>query len=222
MSAMQAESAQFPDPLPSDPLAIALAWQQWSRRDATQPNPDAMVLATAGDHGQPHARVVLCKEIVPEPGYLTFYTNYQSDKGRQLAANARAAVVMHWDHLHRQVRIEGPVVTTSAANSDAYFQTRYWQSRIGAWASRQSQPLDRRETLEREMDAVAARFNACDEQAVIPRPPHWGGFHLWAERVELWIEGGARIHERARWSRQLHGSGAGFTATPWSATRLQP
>jgi pyridoxamine 5'-phosphate oxidase len=222
MPGMQAESAQFPDPLPAEPLAIALAWQQWSRRQATQPNPDAMVLATADADGHPHARVVLCKEIVPAPGYITFYTNYQSSKGRQLAANARAAVVMHWDHLHRQVRIEGPVLRTSSANSDAYFLTRYWQSRIGAWASQQSQPLDRRETLEREMDAVAARFHARDDNAVIPRPPHWGGYHLWAEQVELWIEGGARIHERAQWSRELHASGPAYTATPWTATRLQP
>jgi pyridoxamine 5'-phosphate oxidase len=222
MRAMHAESALFPDPLPADPLAIALAWQQWSRRQATQPNPDAMVLATASADGQPHARVVLCKEIVPAPGYLTFYTNYQSSKGQQLSANARAAVVMHWDQLRRQVRIEGRVSQTSAASSDAYFQSRYWQSRIGAWASQQSQPLDRRETLERELDAVAARFNARDEGAVIPRPPHWGGYHLWAERVELWIEGGARIHERALWSRALDATGAGYTATPWTATRLQP
>ena len=219
---MQPESALLPDPLPAEPLGIALAWQQWSRRQATQPNPDAMVLATAGTDGRPHARVVLCKDIVPVPGFITFYTNYQSDKGRQLAANARAATVMHWDQLHRQVRVEGPVIRTSAAASDAYFATRYWQSRVGAWASRQSQPLDRRQTLEREMDAVAARFGARGDDAVIPRPPHWGGFQLWAERVELWIEGDARIHERAVWTRALTRADDGYSATAWTATRLQP
>jgi pyridoxamine 5'-phosphate oxidase len=222
MPAMSPDDDLLPDPLPADPLAIALAWQQRSRQSATQPNPEAMVLATASNDGRPAARVVLCKEIVPVPGYLSFYTNYQSAKGQQLAANARAAVVMHWDHLHRQVRVEGRVVKASSANSDAYFATRYWESRIGAWASQQSQPLDRRETLERAMDAVAARFNARGDDAVIPRPPHWGGFHLWAERVELWIEGNARIHERALWSRELRADGAGFTASPWTATRLQP
>jgi pyridoxamine 5'-phosphate oxidase len=208
--------------LPADPLVMALAWQQRSRQLGTQPNPDAMVLATASDDGQPAARVVLCKEIVPVPGYLTFYTNYNSAKGRQLAANARVAAVLHWDHLHRQVRIEGRVVKTSSADSDAYFATRHWQNRIGAWASQQSQPLDQRATLERAMDAVAKRFNAYSDAAVIPRPPHWGGYHLYAERVELWIEGSARIHERALWSRSLRADGNGFAASPWTAQRLQP
>jgi pyridoxamine 5'-phosphate oxidase len=222
MPGMSPDDDLLPDPLPSEPLALALAWQQRACHQATQPNPDAIVLATVSADGQPSARVVLCKEIVPVPGYLTFYTNYQSAKGRQLAANARAAVVMHWDHLQRQVRVEGRVTSASAANSDAYFATRYWLSRVGAWASQQSQPLDRRETLEREMTVVAARFDARGDDAVIPRPPHWGGYHLWAERVELWIAGGARIHERALWSRSLRAAGAGFTPSAWNATRLQP
>jgi pyridoxamine 5'-phosphate oxidase len=219
---MQRESDLLPEPLPADPLAVALSWQQWSREIGTQPNPDAVVLATTSPDGRPHARVVLCKEIVPVPGYVTFYSNYQSDKGRQLDARPYAAVVMHWDHLHRQVRVEGPVTRATADNSDAYFATRYWQSRIGAWASQQSEPLDRRETLELAMAAVAARFNVTGNDSVIPRPPNWGGYHLWAERVELWIEGTARIHERAAWSRRLQPAGTAYTASPWTATRLQP
>ena len=115
---------QLADPLPAEPLTLALAWLDEARARATQPNPNAMVLATVNASGQPDARVVLCKEIVPVPGYVTFYTNYESAKGMQLALRPQAALVMHWDHLHRQVRICGPVVKTDATSSDEYFATR--------------------------------------------------------------------------------------------------
>jgi pyridoxamine 5'-phosphate oxidase len=174
---------------------------------------------------------VLCKQILPAPGCITFYTNYESHKGRELSQNPQAAIVMHWDALHRQVRVEGRVVRTPAAESDAYFATRNWQSRLGAWASQQSQPLASRGELLRNVAKTALRLAlpapTGDEQARdpgirIPRPPYWGGFTLWAEAVELWVEGSARIHDRARWSRVLQERADGFTCGPWSATRLQP
>src|SRR5580698_8263469 len=109
----------LPDPLPENPLPLASQWLAQARLDASQPNPNAMVLATVDERGQPSARVVLCKEIAVQPGYILFYTNYHSRKGRELAANRRAAVVFHWDHRHRQVRAEGQVESLSDAENDA-------------------------------------------------------------------------------------------------------
>lgn len=220
------------DPLPAEPLVVVNRWLADSWQLRQQPNPNSMVIATVGPDGQPSARVVLCKEIVPQPGYLVFYTNYLSHKGRQLTKNPRAAAVMHWDALHRQVRVEGPVVRAPDADSDAYFASRPWQSRLGAWASAQSEPIGSRKDLESAVAKAAQRFGApppdtattqTDGDIVVPRPPHWGGFHLWAESVELWVEGEARIHDRARWTRSLTEKADGFLdAGPWACTRLQP
>ena len=222
----------LPDPLPPEPLVVLNQWlaQSWQQR--LQPNPNAMVLATSDADGHLSARVVLCKEIVAQPGYLVFFTNYLSRKGRQLARNPRAAAVFHWDALHRQVRVEGPVVQAPAAASDAYFASRPWQSRIGAWASDQSAPIASRAAMQNAVTSTAERFGVPDPtQATadgsadfqIPRPPHWGGYHLWADSVELWVEGEARIHDRARWTRELTPEPDGFfSAGPWSAIRLQP
>ncbi|MBV9621432.1 MAG: pyridoxamine 5'-phosphate oxidase [Gammaproteobacteria bacterium] len=222
----------LPKVLPAEPLPLVSEWLQEAVAAKWQPNPNAMVLATATRDGRPSARVVLLKGIVPQPGYLAFYTNYHSSKGRQLTDNPRAAAVLHWDALHRQVRIEGPVALAPPADSDAYFASRAWGKRIGAWASQQSEPLPAREDLLRAVEAVARRFGAPvpgtpeAEQLAdtpVPRPPHWGGYRLWAESVELWCEGDARVHDRARWTRTLRlGSGETFSAGPWSATRLQP
>ena len=221
----------LPDPLPTEPMALASAWLATALAARQQPNPDAMVLATATASGQPSARVVLCKEFDVENGRVSFVTNYESRKGRELAENPRAALVLHWDHAHRQVRIEGVVVKAPAEESDEYFASRNWQRRIGAWASAQSEPLHSREYLNDAVRAAADRFgvphpsldNINDSPpAPIPRPPFWGGYYLWADSVELWVEGAARVHERARWSRSLTTTGAGFQAGPWSATRLQP
>ncbi|HVO46169.1 MAG TPA: pyridoxamine 5'-phosphate oxidase [Steroidobacteraceae bacterium] len=218
----------LPDPLPAEPLAVVNRWLAESWQLKQQPNPNAMVLATTTPEGHPSARVVLCKEIVPEPGYLVFYTNYLSRKGQQLTRNPRAAAVMHWDHLHRQVRVEGPIVRAPEADSDAYFASRPWQSRLGAWASAQSEPIATRAELHAALAKTAKRFGAPmpgtmdDTDVEIPRPPHWGGFHLWADSVELWVEGTARIHDRARWTRSLVVRAGGFDAGAWAVTRLQP
>jgi len=229
---MSEHTELLPDPLPAEPLAVVARWLEEAFAAGRQPNPNAMVLATARPDGRPAARVVLCKAIEPVPGYVVFYTNYHSSKGRQLEENPRAAAVMHWDALQRQVRIEGPVTPAPAEDSDRYFATRPWQSRLGAWASVQSEPLASRGHLLAKVQEAAQRFGtpmpgtpAAERPGDyrIPRPPHWGGYRLWAESAELWVAGDARIHDRARWTRQLEPApAAGFTAGPWRATRLQP
>jgi pyridoxamine 5'-phosphate oxidase len=225
-------SEVLPEVLPADPLALVSEWLASATAAQVQPNPNAMVLATSTPDGRPSARVVLLKSIVPQPGYVVFYTNYLSAKGRQLRANPRAAAVLHWDVLHRQVRIEGTVTPAPAADSDAYFASRAWQSRIGAWASEQSEPLAQRADLLEVVQQTARRFGAptpgspgADDslKVTVPRPPHWGGFRLWADAVELWVEGAARIHDRARWTRTLTARGhEGYRPGSWTATRLQP
>jgi pyridoxamine 5'-phosphate oxidase len=230
MHAMPWHREHLPDPLPPEPLELAASWLAEATRKKVQPNPNSMVLATTDASGQPSARVVLCKEIFPRPGYLTFYTNYQSRKGRALHDNPRAAIVLHWDVLHRQVRVEGRITQMSAAESDAYFATRNWQSRLGAWASQQSEPIASRTELLGKVAKAALRLALpvpADEQQQDPglhiaRPPHWGGYRLWADAVELWVEGSARIHDRARWQRTLSARADGFDGDPWSVTRLQP
>ena len=215
------------DPLPENPLKVAAGWLSQAQRDALQPNPHAMVLATVDARGQPSARVVLCKEIDTETGLIHFYTNYLSRKGRELHANPRAAVVFHWDHQHRQVRAEGRVEPLSDRENDLYFRSRPWQSRLGAWASRQSEPLGSRAALIAAVAAAALRFRIVYDgpggaepariAAEVPRPPHWGGYRLVVDAVELWVEGDFRIHDRARWTRSGAGDGAA-----WTAQRLQP
>jgi pyridoxamine 5'-phosphate oxidase len=222
----------LPDPLPANPLQVAAQWLEQARIDAAQPNPNSMVLATVDSRGQPSARVVLCKEIAVQAGFIVFYTNYQSRKGRELEENPRAAVVFHWDHRHRQVRAEGRVEPLSDAENDAYFLSRAWQSRLGAWASRQSEPVASREALAEAVATAAHRFGipyegpgSAEPDGVttdIPRPANWGGFRLNVDAMELWVEGEFRIHDRARWTR-LPDEAARKTGEPlWSVTRLQP
>lgn len=220
------------EPLPADPLAVAESWlaEAWSSR--VQANPDAMVLATCDSKGRPSARLVLCKQIIATPGYLLFYTNYGSRKGRELGLNPHAAAVLHWDALQRQVRIEGPVTKATAEESDRYFDSRAWQRQVGAWASQQSEPVRSRDELLASVKATAERFNTPDPFAAdptqapalrIPRPPHWGGYRLWAESVELWVEGEFRVHDRAQWRRELAPLDEhSFVPASWKATRLQP
>jgi pyridoxamine 5'-phosphate oxidase len=207
------------NPLPAEPLMLASEWlaEAWRRR--LQPNPNAMTLATSTLEGWPSARIVLCKDVVGIPGYVVFYTNFQSRKGLELAGNPRAAAVMHWDHMRRQVRIEGLVETAPAADSDAYFASRARASRVGAWASAQSRPVASREALMDSVRDASERFGAGE----VPRPSFWGGYRLWADAVELWVEGDGRIHDRARWTRPLQRAADGsMRPGPWSVTRLQP
>ena len=214
----------LPDPLPESPFPTLAAWLAEARASAHTPNPNAMTLATVGPDGRPSARIVLCKDLDPDTCTVTFYTNLESRKGRELAANPAVALVFHWDHTERQARIEGDVEPVSAAEADAYFASRRWESRIGAWASRQSQPLESRRTLfeaatqhilDLDIDIAAA---VRGDPVNIPRPPHWSGFRVLARRVELWHGSTGRLHDRAVWDRRdSHLPGA-----LWVATRLQP
>jgi pyridoxamine 5'-phosphate oxidase len=208
----------LPDPLPAEPFTLAAAWLAEATRRADQPNPNAMVLATCDANGHPSARVVLCKEMEPAGGSVRFVSNYESRKGRELAANPRAALVFHWDHLHRQVRMEGVVHKAAVADSDSYFASRARDSQLGAHASRQSEPIASPAALQAQLDAVRERHSG-----PVPRPPHWGGYVMWVEAVELWVAGASRLHDRARWTREVSEvCGTRPVAGPWSATRLQP
>jgi pyridoxamine 5'-phosphate oxidase len=221
----------LPDPLPSDPLKLAAEWLAQAQRDAAQPNPNSMILATVDNRGYPSARVVLCKEIAVQQGYILFYTNYGSRKGSELAANPRAAVVFHWDNLHRQIRAEGQAEVLSDAENDAYFRTRVWQKQLGAWASQQSAAVESRQALARAVAEQARRFGipydgpgGAEPESIsvqVPRPPNWGGYRLNVDSIELWVEGEYRIHDRARFTRPL-ARGRSNPAAPWNATRLQP
>ena len=231
-----ASSQSLPDPLPGDPLPIAETWLRQAFDEQVQPNPNTMTLATVAASGQPAARIVLCKDLVLPEGYVVFYTNYESRKGAELAAQPRAAALFHWDTLYRQVRIEGFVVKSPARESDDYFASRPWQSRVGAWASQQSREVGTRHQLIEQLRAAGRRFHTPpigpdaagaddDPQGVrVPRPPHWGGYRLWIETLELWVEGQYRVHDRARWTRALTPVADGhlYTATPWRVARLQP
>lgn len=223
----------LPDLLPDDPLAWASAWLKHASDNAVQRNPNAMTLATVGGNGAPSARVVLCKAFVTDPGYVVFYTNYKSKKVAQLAQNPQVALTFHWDALGRQVRLEGIAVRSPAAESDAYFATRDWGSRLGAWGSDQSAALESRDALFRQVRARALDLGIDvsenlqtlrgDGRPAIPRPPHWGGIRVWPNRAELWIEGADRIHDRAAWSRSLEpADDYTFRPGPWTGARLQP
>lgn len=214
----------LPDPLPSEPFTLAAEWLAQAMREAAQPNPNSMVLATVDARGHPSARVVLCKDLLVERGGVVFYTNYDSRKGHELDSTRKAAAVFHWDHRHRQLRVEGSVERLPASVSDAYFASRPWQSRLGAWASRQSQPIGSLQDLREQVRSTARHFKLPYDgpgtpepsriSVEIPRPPHWGGYVLLASAVELWVEGPYRIHERVRWVRSDRGE--------WSHERLQP
>lgn len=185
-------------------------FEQWFR-DAceSEPNdPNAMALATVDDTGLPNVRMVLLKGY-DEVGFV-FYTNLESRKGVELAANPQAALCLHWKSLSRQVRIRGPVEPVSEAEADDYFLSRPRMSRIGAWASRQSQPLESRFALEKAVAAKTARFAA----GPIPRPDFWSGYRIVPETIEFWREAAFRLHDRVLYCREPAGN--------WSRTRLYP
>lgn len=209
----------LPDTLPDNPLPMLEEWMQFAQQHAHQPNPDAMTLATVGLDGHPNARIVLCKQFNVNNGYLTFFTNYQSIKGSELKSHPFAAVVMHWDQLHRQVRLQGQIIQSPMAESDAYFNIRPVNSQIGAWASYQSQPLSSRAQLQAQVNEATHRF----ENRLVPRPAHWGGYRFWINSLELWVEGPGRVHDRARWTRAIIPTDEyNFAGGAWSATRLNP
>jgi len=205
----------LPEFLPDDPLPLVQTWL--AEASAAARNATAMTLATVTADGRPAARMVICRGFDIRAGWLVFYTDRESDKGADLRAHPRAALVFHWDAFERQVRIDGPVTTAPDADSDRYWATRPPQARAAAAASRQSRPLASRAEL---LARVAEEAERTGEEAA--RPPRWGGYRVWAERVELWVGQPARVHDRARWSRELTPAGGGYAGGPWRATRLMP
>ena len=223
----------LPDELPDNPMHWAHAWLDEARTQQLQRNPNSMTLVTVDENARPSSRVVLCKTFVADPGYLVFYTNYQSRKVRELLVNPMVAANFHWDGIGRQIRLEGRAVISPAEESDAYFATRDWGSKIGAWGSDQSAPLESRKALRKQVYARALELGVKvskdlqsvlkKDRPVIPRPEHWGGVRIWPERMELWIEGADRIHDRAQWTRSLAAAGDyDFEPGAWSGVRLQP
>jgi pyridoxamine 5'-phosphate oxidase len=192
----------------SEPLALFEAWFAAARR--SEPDyPDAMALATVDAEGLPNVRMVLLKSA--DPSGFVFYSNAESTKGTELAANMKAAAVLHWKTLRRQVRIRGPVTPVTTAEADAYFASRPLQSRLGAWASRQSRPLESRFALEAAVAKYAAKFAL----GTIPRPPHWIGYRIVPLYLEFWSEGAFRLHDRIAFRRSAR-------TEPWSKERLYP
>lgn len=181
-----------------DPLALFDAW--FAEAKAAEANdPEAMALATSTPDGGPSVRMVLLKGHGPEG--FDFYTNRDSRKGAELAANPRAALLFHWKSLRRQVRIEGPVEVLPDAESDLYFSTRGRDSQIGAWASDQSRPLASREEFERRCEEISQRYQGQN----VPRPPRWGGFRVRPETIEFWSDRAHRLHERRLFTRTTAG-----------------
>ena len=226
-------ATRLPAELPSDPMRWAKAWLDEAVEKAVQRNPNSMTAITVNEKGQPSGRVVLCKDFVTDPGFVVFYTNYESDKARHLKTNNQIALVFHWDGFGRQVRLEGEAVRSPAKESDAYFRSRDWGSQLGAWGSDQSSPLESRAALIAQVAKRAVQLGvgaaknlksiANSDRPVIQRPPHWGGFRVWPRRMELWIEGTDRIHDRARWERSLvRNDDDSFTVGEWTGARLQP
>lgn len=213
---------KLPDALPDDPMHWAQSWLDAACERQVQRNPNSMTLVTVDAGGRPSARVVLCKSFVADPGYVVLYTNYQSAKCTDIDSDRRVALVFHWDALGRQIRIEGEAVRSPAEESDAYFATRDRGSQLGAWASDQSEPIASRSAFRAQLAAREEQLKLAEGGSSIPRPPHWGGIRVWAAAIELWVEGKDRIHDRARWSRDLKEAGDSFTASPWVGTRLQP
>ncbi len=191
-----------------EPIALFKDWFEEAK--AREPNdPEAMALATVDAGGLPNVRMVLLKGV--DHNGFVFYTNLESAKGEELAGNPQAGLCFHWKSLRRQVRVRGTVMPVSDAEADAYFKTRAKDSQIGAWASRQSRPLEGRFALEREV----ARFAAKYALQSVPRPPHWSGFRLQPLAIEFWRNRPFRLHERLLYARDSLDS-------PWVTSRLFP
>lgn len=196
-----------------DPFKIAQDWLVEAEREEIN-DPNAIALATVDADGLPNVRMVLLKEIepvtAPSGGAFVFYTNYGSAKGQEIAASGKAAFVMHWKSLRRQIRVRGLTSREEGPQADEYFASRSLKSRLGAWASQQSQPLSSRLSLMAEVARVTAQQGPNP-----PRPPHWGGIRITPLEIEFWADGAFRLHDRFRWRR----------AAPdgkWDVQRLNP
>ncbi|MGR3496449.1 pyridoxamine 5'-phosphate oxidase [Citreimonas sp.] len=190
-----------------DPFALARAWL--AEAEASEINdPNAIALSTVDADGLPNARMVLLKAI--EDDAFVFYTNYESAKASEIEQAGKAAFVMHWKSLRRQIRVRGTVTREAGPKADAYYRSRSLKSRLGAWASKQSRPLSSRAALMAEVARVTAAKGTDPE-----RPPFWGGYRIDPVEIEFWADGDFRLHDRFRWRREGPGE-------PWSVERLNP
>lgn len=190
-----------------NPIFLLEEWMAEATK--TEPNdPNAMALATVDNEGLPNVRIVLLKQF--EDDGIVFFTNYNSAKGRELDTHGKAAFVLHWKSLGRQVRGRGRVERISEEASDAYYHTRALDSRLGAWASKQTQPLEDRATLMQQVEDARERFGESP-----PRPLHWGGFRLTPSEMEFWADGAFRLHDRFQWTRAS-------AEKEWQIKRLYP
>ncbi|MES2847228.1 MAG: pyridoxamine 5'-phosphate oxidase [Pseudomonadota bacterium] len=190
-----------------DPFVLARAWL--TEAEPLEPNdPNAIALATVDTDGLPNVRMVLLKDI--EPAAFVFYTNYNSRKGQEIAATGKAAFVLHWKSLRRQIRVRGLTEREEGPAADAYYASRSLKSRLGAWASQQSAPLSSRTALMAEVAKVTATHGPNPS-----RPPFWGGIKVIPLEIEFWADGAFRLHDRFRWSRR-------GIDTPWDVARLNP
>ncbi len=190
-----------------DPFAIARSWL--GEAEKTEINdPNAIAMASVDADGLPNVRMVLLKDI--EASAFVFYTNYESAKGQEILATGKVAFVMHWKSLRRQIRVRGLTTREEGPQADAYYRSRSLKSRLGAWASRQSRPLESRGALMAEVAKITAQKGTNPD-----RPPFWGGFRIVPLEIEFWADGDFRLHDRFVWRRQN-------TAETWDITRLNP
>ncbi|MDP6987582.1 MAG: pyridoxamine 5'-phosphate oxidase [Phycisphaerales bacterium] len=200
------------DALHDDPVEAMQRWIDEAAEYAGRPNPNAVALATVGVDGQPSLRMMLLKGL-DERGAVV-YTNLRSRKSEQMASNPKVALLLHWDVLGRQIRIEGSVTAVSDEEADTYFASRPWASKIGAVASDQSRPLERREQLAERVIETAMQYPLGSD---VPRPPHWSGLRVSLDRVELWQEGDDRLHDRIVYTPTVSAGGVS-----WGKHRLWP
>ncbi len=196
-----------------DPFAIAQSWLDEAEKSEVN-DPNAIALSTVDASGMPNARMVLLKEIegqgAPSGGAFVFYTNYESAKAQEIEQAGRAAFVMHWKSLRRQVRVRGDVVREEGPQADEYYASRSLKSRLGAWASQQSRPLSSRSALMAEVAKITATKGPNP-----PRPSFWGGFRIIPKEIEFWADGAFRLHDRFAWRRETREEN-------WKITRLNP
>lgn len=190
-----------------DPFEIARNWLAEAEKNEVN-DPNAIALSTVDAEGMPNARMVLLKDI--EDGAFVFYTNYGSAKAQELDFSGKAAFVMHWKSMRRQVRVRGEISREDGPAADAYFESRSLKSRLGAWASKQSQPLGSRSELMAKVAKITAAHGPKPK-----RPPFWGGYRLTPTEIEFWADGAFRLHDRFRWTREA-------PEKPWEIVRLNP
>jgi len=184
----------------NDPIELFRAWMEEAKKN--EPNdPNALALATSDKDNTPSVRMVLLKDFSKDG--FTFYTNLNSQKGNEIKSNPKAAMCFHWKSLLRQIRITGQIKKVSDKVADEYYNTRGYESRIGAWASKQSTILKNRDELLKSIEAFKQKYN---DQSKVPRPDHWSGWNLIPSSIEFWLDGDSRIHERLKYDREETGS----------------